>query len=68
MNVLEFQKNTENFAKKIINLAAEDKLTVSEFDYALKIAKSISEKSTVESDAINKFDFESAKMCCCTNN
>lgn len=47
----------ENFAKKIIELAAEEKLTVSELHSAVNIAKGISDNSTVEVESIKKADY-----------
>lgn len=50
---------TEEFAKKIIQMAAEEKLTVGELYKAADMAKGISDNSTVEVEAIGKTDFPS---------
>lgn len=55
----EFYEKTEEFAKKIINLAAEERLTVRELCKSADIAKGISDNSTVEVDSIEKTDFSS---------
>lgn len=57
---------SENFARKIIKLAAEQKLTVNELYGAADMAKRISDNSTVEWEAVAKTDFPSthiAEMC-----
>ncbi len=58
----------EQFARKIFNLAVEDKLTVSEISGALDMVNAISKNSIVDAEAIEKFDFSTIQMCCCTNN
>lgn len=50
---------SEKFAKKIIKLAAEEGLTVGELYSAADMAKSISDNSTVEWEAVAKSDFPS---------
>lgn len=62
----EFYEKTEEFAKKIINLAAEEGLTVRELYAAADMAKRISDNSAVNREAIGKTDFPSthiAEMC-----
>lgn len=50
---------TEHFAKKIIQMAAEEKLTVGELCKAADIVKGISDNSTVEVESVEKTDFPS---------
>ena len=54
----------EEFAKKIIQLAAEEKLTVGELYNAADMAKGISDNSTVEVGSIGKADFPSQHIAC----
>lgn len=57
---------SEKFARKIIKMAAEEELTVRELYGAADMAKSISDNSTVEWEAVAKTDFPSThivKMC-----
>jgi len=52
-------ERAEEFAKKIINLAAEDNLTICELCKAADIAKAVSENSMVDKGSIEKTDFAS---------
>ncbi len=52
----------EKFARKIIKLAAEEKLTVAELYSVADMVKSISDNSTVEWEAVAKTDFPSAHI------
>lgn len=63
MDNKEFYEKTEEFAKKIINLAAEEGLTVRELCKSADTAKGISDNSTVEVEAIGKADFPSQYIC-----
>lgn len=54
---------TEEFAKKIIQMAAEENLSVGELYRAADMAKGISDNSTVEVEAIGKTDFPSQYIC-----
>ncbi len=54
-----FLEKTESFAKKIVNLAAEEGLTVHELCQAAETAKAIAERSTVDKESINKVDYPS---------
>lgn len=56
-------EKAENFAKTIISLAAEEKLTVAELRKAADMAKTISENSTVECESVVKTDFLSCHIC-----
>lgn len=56
---------SEEFAKKIVELASEDKLTVWELHKAADMAKEISDCSTVEIESIEKVDFPSQHICTC---
>lgn len=58
-------EKSEDFAKRIIKLAAEEKLTVSELCNAADIAKDISDNSTVEVESIEKSVFPSQRICTC---
>lgn len=49
----------EEFAKKIIRMAVEEKLTVGELYSATNMAKGISDNSAVEIESIEKADFPS---------
>lgn len=48
---------TDNFARKIINLAAEEKLTVKELCYVADMLKGIAENSTVECKSLERAGF-----------
>lgn len=50
---------SEEFAKKIIRMAAEEKLTIGELYDAADMAKRISDNSTVKVESIEKTDFPS---------
>lgn len=63
MDNKEFYEKTEEFAKKIINLAAEEGLTVRELYRAADMAKGISDNSTVEVESVEKTDFPSQHIC-----
>lgn len=67
MDGKEFYEKTEEFAKKIINLAAEEGLTVRELYGAADMVKRIADNSPVEREAIAKTDFPSTHIvetCC----
>lgn len=53
---------SEAFAREIIKLAAEERLTVKELCRAADMAKSISDNSTVEWEAVAKSDFPSCHI------
>lgn len=55
----ESMAKSEKFARKIINLAADEKLTVNELYRAADTAKAIADNSTVEWEAVAKTDFPS---------
>ncbi len=59
MDGKDFYEKTEEFAKKIINLAADEGLTVYELCMAADTAKGIAERSTVDKESIGKTDFPS---------
>lgn len=59
MDGREFYVKTEEFAKKIINLAADEGLTVRELYGAADMAKRISDNSTVDREAVERTDFPS---------
>lgn len=59
MDGKEFYKKTEKFAKKIINLAAEEGLTVRELCEAADTAKRIAGYSMVDKQSIGKADLHS---------
>ena len=59
MDYIETLERSEEFAKKIINLAAEDNMTVYELCKAADIAKAVSENSMVDKESIEKTDFAS---------
>lgn len=52
-------EKAENFAKKIIGCASDEKLAVKELESALGIAKEIAENSTVDRNSIEKTVFNS---------
>lgn len=56
---------SEEFAKKIIQMAAEEKLTVVEFYRAADIAKGISDNSTVDVESVERTDFPSQHISTC---
>lgn len=56
---------SEEFAKKIIQMAAGENLTVVELCKAADMAKEISDYSTVEVESIEKVDFPSQHICTC---
>lgn len=62
MEVKEFYKKTEEFSKKIINLAVEEGMTVRELHSAVNMVKSISDNSMVDREAISKTDFPSTHI------
>lgn len=53
---------SEKFARKIINLAAQEGLTVKELCNAAEIAMGASYNSTVEWEAVAKTDFPSSHI------
>lgn len=59
MDGKEFYKKTEEFAKKIINLAAEEGLTVRELCKAADTAKEIADYSVVDKNSVEKPDYPS---------
>lgn len=60
----EFYEKTEEFAKKIINLAAEERLTVRELCKAADTAKGIAEHSKVDKESIKRADYSSCHIVC----
>lgn len=64
MDGKEFYKKTEEFAKKIINLAAEEGLTVREFSKAADTAKAIADYSVVDKNSVEKPDCPSQHIVC----
>ena len=59
-----FYEKTEEFAKKIINLAAEEGLTVRELCKAADTAKGIAEYSMVDKKSIERVDYPSRHIVC----
>lgn len=59
MDGKEFYEKTEEFAKKIINLAAEEGLTVRELCKAVDTAKEIADYSVVDKNSVEKPDYPS---------
>lgn len=59
MNGKEFYEKTEEFAKKIINLAADEGLTVRELCKAADTAKEIADYSAVDKNSVEKPDYPS---------
>lgn len=59
MDGKEFYEKTEEFAKKIINLAAEEGLTVRELCKAVDTAKAIADYSVVDKNSVEKPDYQS---------
>lgn len=59
MDGKEFYEKTEEFAKKIINLAAEEGLTVRELCTAAGTAQGIAYNSMIDTKSIKKTDFPS---------
>lgn len=59
MDRKEFYEKTEEFAKKIINLAAEEGLTVRELCKAVDTAKAIADYSVVDKNSVEKPDYQS---------
>lgn len=57
MDSKEFYEKTEEFAKKIVSLAADDGFTVHEFCKVVDMAKAIAECSTVDKESIEKCDY-----------
>lgn len=55
----EFYEKTEEFAKKIINLAAEEGLTVRELCKAADTAKGIADYSMVDKHSTERVDYPS---------
>lgn len=64
MDGKEFYEKTEEFAKKIIKLAKEDRLTVRELCKAADAAQGIAYNSMVDSESIEKTDFPSRHIAC----
>lgn len=56
---MNYMKKAETFAKKIVQLASEEELTINEFAKALDMAKGISVNSMVEKGSIERIDFPS---------
>lgn len=66
MNCKEFLEKTEEFAKKIIKMAAEEGLTVRELHAAADTAKGIADNSMINVESIEKTDYSSrhiAEIC-----
>lgn len=59
MDGKEFYEKTEEFAKKIINLALEEGLTVRELRKSADMAKWIANNSILDKDSIENTDFPS---------
>lgn len=59
MDSKEFYEKTEEFAKKIINFAVEDGLTVKELCMATDIAQKIAESSMVDNESVERADYPS---------
>ena len=59
---MNYMKKAETFAKKIVQLASEEELTINEFAKALDMAKGISVNSMVEKGSIERIDFPSAHI------
>lgn len=53
----EKSEKSKDFAKKVIELAVEEGLTVIEFKGAIDFAEAISEESAVEMDAIKRSEY-----------
>ena len=64
MDNKEFYEKTEEFAKKIINLAAEEVLTVRELCKSADTAKGIAECSMVDKKSIERADYPSRHIAC----
>lgn len=56
---MNYMKKIEDFAGKIVLLAAEEELTICEFAKAIDMAKGISVNSMVEKGSIERTDFPS---------
>lgn len=56
---------SEEFAKKIIELAAEEGLTVRELYAAADTAKGMADNSMADSKSIEKTDFPSCRIATC---
>lgn len=65
MDNKEFYEKTEEFAKRIINLAAEEGLTVRELCKAADTAKGIAEYSVVNKNSTEKPDYPSQHIANC---
>lgn len=59
MDGKEFYEKTEEFAKKIINLAAEEGLTVRELCKSADTAKGIAYNSMIDAESIERTDYPS---------
>lgn len=59
MDGKEFYEKTEEFAKKIIGLAADEGLTVRELCKAVDTAKAIADYSVVDKNSVKKPDYPS---------
>lgn len=59
MDGKEFHEKTEEFAKKIISLAADEDLTVRELCKAADTAKAIADYSVVDKNSLEKPDYPS---------
>lgn len=64
MDSKEFIEKAEEFAKRIINLAAEEGLTVRELCKAADTAKGIAERSKVDKESIERVDYPSRHIVC----
>jgi len=60
----EFYEKTEEFAKKIINLAAEEGLTFYELCKSADTAKGIGAHSFVEKESASRVDYPSQHIAC----
>lgn len=67
MDAKESYIKTEEFAKKIVKLSADDGLTVKELRKAVDMAKWIANNSIVDKESIDKAEY-SARYTSCTLN
>lgn len=65
MDRKEFYEKTEEFAKKIISIAADEGLTVRELCKAADTAKAIVDYSVVDKESVEKLDYPSQHIADC---
>lgn len=58
----EFLEKTEEFAKKIVKIAAKDRLTVVELCQAADTAKAIAYRSMVDNESIKRANYPSQHL------